>query len=97
MNIYPLEHEMALEVEADPRFGDLGIRESNRYNGRSRRIGGDKGDLLFDGYDVLDGRTVLRAPAFCTAFDDLTEQEVLDYAQEVLDEAFASIGTDCVQ
>ena len=56
MNIYPIEHEMALEVEADPRFGDLTGRETDRYHGRARRIGGDKGDLLFDGYDALDDR-----------------------------------------
>ena len=46
MNIYPIEHEIALEVEADPRFGDLAGRETGRYHGRARRIGGDKGDLL---------------------------------------------------
>ena len=97
MHIYPIGQEIALHIEADPRSGDLGIREADRYNGWSRCIGGDKGDLLFNGYDLFGGKTVLRDPAFRTAFDDLTDQEVLDYAREVLDEAFASIGADCVQ
>ena len=97
MKIYPIAYPMSLNAEADPKSADLGIREVDCYNGWSRRIGGDKGDLLFNGYDVLDGETVLRDPAFCTFFDDLSDQEAFDYAQQVLHEAFASIGTACVQ
>jgi hypothetical protein len=97
MGVYPIECPMTFSAEADPRSSDLGIREVDRYNGWSRRIGGDKGDLLFNGYDVVDGETVLRDPAFCTVFDDLTDQEVLDYAHQVVHEAFAAIGTECVQ
>ena len=49
MKVYSIERPIVLNAEADPRSGDLGIREVGRYNGRSRCIGGDKGDLLFNG------------------------------------------------
>lgn len=96
MKIYRIEHELAIPAEANPRFGIPGIHELDRYSGWNRCTGGDKGDLLFDGYDMIDGRTVLLNPAFRTVFDDLTDQEVFDLACEVLRQAFESVGTDCV-
>lgn len=44
MNGYRIGRDIALSVAADFRAGNLGMRTSNRYNGNSRRIIGDKDD-----------------------------------------------------
>lgn len=76
---------------ANPRAADLDFNEECRF------IGGDKGDLYFDGYEIEDNRTVLYKPRIMTTYDDLTQNEVNEIAQEILDFSFASIGFEAIE
>jgi len=92
---YDIFEKLSIPVEASLKHENLTASE---YNHRGCRIiGGDKGDLHFLGYDVESGETVLRSPILVTAFDDLTEDEVIDYAIEILLTSFESIGAECVE
>lgn len=100
--IHELEAELSVEGEANPRFGDLSTREVDKHHGWGRVIGGDQGDVLFNGYDVEDGRTVLRSPAVLTWLrdeitDEWSEEEWTTFGQEIVDFAYDSIGLECVE
>lgn len=90
---YDITIELSLPEQANPRFSGLSRRERDRGG---RVIGGDKGDLYFSGYYVEDDKTVLLDPELHTGYENLTEDEVNDYAQEVLNESYGSIGIETV-
>jgi hypothetical protein len=96
-----LAEPFVIDHAASPRFGDPSTTEVRRYEnyGHYRCIGGNRGDLYFDGYEVKDGKTILANAAVITFFDnaDITEDELTDLAREIFDEAFASIGIECVE
>lgn len=98
--IYYLQQPFVIDGEAPSRFSTPSITEIHRAEksgrGFNRCIGGDKGDLLFDCYDVDDGQTTLSNPALSTSIEGLTDDEVMDIAREVFDASFASIGWDAV-
>lgn len=85
-----LARNISLEGEAPAKYADLSFSEWNRCDYRT--IGGDKGDLLFEGYIIRDGRTVLYKPKLRTTLEGLLPDEVDEIAQEILDFSFASIG-----
>lgn len=96
--ICSINKELSVDCEANPRFGDLGIHEIDRNHGWGRCIGGDLADLLFRGYDVVDGRTILRDPAIITNvnMEKWTEDDFHSLANSILQESFASVGVDCL-
>lgn len=94
MNRYSVNQELSLPEEANPRFSDLSHKESEAGG---RIIGGDKGDLCFSGYSVENGKTILYDPELLTSFGDLTDDEVNDYANEILMESYQSIGIETVE
>ena len=93
MKTYEIKDSLIIPGTANPRFGDLSMSEIE--NGR--RIGGDHGDIVFYGYVIREGCTVLSMPTLKTAIEDLDSDEVLDTAREILDCAFESIGVECVE
>lgn len=87
---YSINHELSLPAEANPRYRDLAMREE------IRTIGGDKGDLEFQGYTIEDGKTILYLPVLVTTLE-LNEDEAYEIAQTVLLESFESIGVETVE
>ena len=102
-NIYPITMTLSLEGVANPRYSDLDQNELKHSDtdrhGWGRVIGGDLGDLYFDGYDVIGGRTYLRSPAVLSnAIDHTwTEDEIYNLAVDILSNSFSSIGLECVE
>jgi len=97
--IYPINNELSLEGEANNRFSCPSGSELDKYHGFSRCIGGDHGDLLFDGFDVENGKTILSNPHVFSFIDlsDATDDEIHDLAMEILLNSFNSIGLECVE
>lgn len=91
---YPITIELGIPAEANRRFENLSFSEVNKRG--YRVIGGDKGDLHHQGYTVENDRTILYKPVLSTTYDDLTEDEANEIAQEILDFAFNSLGVECV-
>lgn len=89
MNTYKVALE--LDGEADARY------EENDFShvGQKRVIGGDRGDIYFDGFDVEAGKTVLYKPELRTSLE-LTQEEAQDIAIEVLHFAYEAIGFECL-
>ncbi len=100
--IRPLKQPFVIAAQANPRFGRPSMSEVIRaesnpvYHGYNRVIGGDRGDLLFDGYMVFRGDTMLTDPAVWTE-EQLTDDEVTDLARQIFNESFASIGIETVE
>ena len=78
---------------ADKKKQDLSISELD-----GRTIGGDKGDLEFQGYTLCEetNRTILHKPVLYSR-DGLTYDEARQIAQEILDFSFDSIGIETVE
>lgn len=110
--IHTLQDEFVIETAANPRFGDASTTEVTRsetvqhLHGYYRCIGGDQGDLLFNGYSIVGGKTVLCDPAVNAfgmgegRFDngsDWTEDDWMSLARNIFDESFASIGIETVE
>lgn len=95
---YEVKQQLSVEGLANPKKASLSRRESESKAG-ARVIGGDKGDLHFDGFtlDESTGVTVLDKPVFVTTLEGLTDDEVNDYANEVLQFSFDSIGIETVE
>ena len=91
---YPVPVALTLPGEAPERFADL--TTTDRKNGGCRVIGGDYGDLWHCGYTAQDGQTTLYQPDLISPHSDLSEDEVIDTATDILLFAFSSIGWDCI-
>lgn len=91
--------ELSIPVEANDRYAGLSLSEIRSDRG-CRVIGGDKGDLWFDGYEVARGKTIIYKPCvygFSHDFQEWDADEVDDLAEEILLEAFESVGVECVE
>lgn len=87
-----------LPGHANPKHQDLSSTEVRKGH---RVIGGDLGDVLFDGYDLETFDTlpvtVLREPVFRTTIETLTPDEAVEKAQAVIDFSFDSVGLETVE
>lgn len=81
--------------KASKRDENLTMQEIQKRD--CRIIGGNKGDVQHQGYDVDDTGTELRAVVVVTAIEGLTTEEATELAYEVIEEAYASIGAECVE
>lgn len=90
---YPLTDALLFPWKASRREENLGSSDLKRGH---RVIGGDKGDLIFTGYDVTDDGTQLRDPILVSSLQ-LTEEEAHEIAVAIVEEAYASVGTECVE
>lgn len=97
MHRYAITQPLVVGGLADPRSAELSYRERN---GRGCRVlGGDRGDLHFDGYTLDEGAraTALDGPVLVTAFDGLTGDEAFDIASEIIAQAVASVGLEALE
>lgn len=92
MNTYRISSELSIPAEAPANRADLTFTEITRGY---RVIGGDRGDLQFDGYTVGFGRTVLYKPVLVTTLD-LSDEEAAEIAKEILMFSYESIGVESV-
>lgn len=90
---YIISRELSLPVEASRKHTDLTVKESETGG---RTIGGDLGDLNFQGYFVEPGKTVLFKPELLTTLE-LSDDEAYETAREVLFASFESIGAETVE
>jgi hypothetical protein len=95
-NTYPITKPLVLPERANPRFADLTTKESR---GGGRVVGGDRADLYFFGYECRGGSTHLTNPELVTGHDwsAWTAEELHALADQILKEAYASIGIECVE
>jgi len=93
-------NELSIPVEANERFANPSWAEVVRHEKRGgpgvRVIGGDQGDVYFDSFAVEDGKTILSGAVLRTSHEDLDDDEAFAMADDVVCEAFASIGVECV-
>lgn len=96
LHYYQLPQRLALPGHAPKKFAELTSTEVNRGG---RIIGGDQGDIHFMGYVLEDDPeiTVLIDPELRTTHATLSPDEVMEVAEGVLAEAFASIGMECLR
>lgn len=93
MNRYDIG-TLSFDWQADPRYADLSLTEQNRRG--FRVVGGDRGDVRFNGYDVDDKGTHLCGVRLLSSLD-LTADEAREIATEVIEQAYESIGAECVE
>jgi hypothetical protein len=90
--------DFCIDEAADPRFGEPSTKRGHQ-DGFPCCIGGDAGDLLFRGFDVVDGKTWLRDPTVATNLEvanDFSEEEWLDMAREIFKQAYQAIGLTAI-
>lgn len=90
---YPVKN-LSLPVLANPKYQNLSFTESNKHG--HRVIGGDKGDIYFEGYTLEENSTILYKPILQTLLE-LNEDEVEDIANEIVQFSFDSIGIETVE
>ena len=95
--LYRIREDLTIPEAASVRYAELALNELNRHNGWGRCIGGDRGDLFFDGYRVKGNTTILYNPALRTTIVDLSSDEAFEIASEILAASFESIGVECVE
>lgn len=97
-NRYNLEElglpKLSLPVAANPKFASLSFSELNKRG--CRIIGGDLGDLEFNGYTIENGETILDRPVLVTMLD-LDNDEIEDISNGILQFSFESIGIETVE
>lgn len=86
---------LCLQERADPYKADLSIREL-RSKDECRVIGGDKGDIHFEGYVLGDKKTLLFNPKFVTSLN-LSKDDAQRYAEDTLMASYESIGIETVE
>lgn len=91
--VYAPSVAIGIDVEANRRFAELSWREINSQYGY-RVLGGDVGDLCFEGFEVQKGKTELVRPRLFTLIDYYDEDEVNEQAQNILDRAYESVGLE---
>lgn len=84
---------LTLPGEANLRYQDLSYSELKRGY---RIIGGDQGDLHFDGFSIENGSTLLTNPRLSTTLD-LNQDEAWEIAYDILMFSFQSIGLETVE
>jgi hypothetical protein len=94
---YAITEPMVLNGLASPRNAELSYYERNKVG--CRILGGDKGDLHFDGYtlDEEEGTTTLDSPVLVTHFKGVTEDEAFNIATEIVAQAMDSVGMDAIE
>lgn len=89
-----------IDQAADPRQASPSSSELTRMEreGRdyARVIGGDRGDVLFDGFECDGDRTILDSFTLRTTLQDLTEDEMDEIAAEIVNDAVASVGIEAL-
>lgn len=91
---YPITAELSVPVKANKRYEDLSVVELTKRG--YRLIGGDKGDLRFEGYTVHEDRSVLHNPILVTGLA-LTQEDANQIASDILAESFNSIGAETIE
>ncbi len=86
--------KLTLPEQAEPLSADLSLSEVRKSDHRT--IGGDKGDLWFNGYSLENGETVLYEPVLVTSLE-LNPDEAQDFAEEILQASYDSIGIETVE
>jgi hypothetical protein len=84
---------ITVQWSADNRHGDLSRRESAKGY---RALGGDHGDLWFDGFHSDDMATVIYGAVLVTTLQGLTKDDATFEAENILAEAYDSIGAECI-
>jgi hypothetical protein len=56
--------------------------------------GGDRGDLRFQGYIFKEDRIILYKPVLVTCLEDLTEEDVLEIAREIVNISWKSSSNE---
>jgi hypothetical protein len=79
--------------QANKRYESLSYSELKRGY---RLIGGDRGDLRFDGYGVDGEGTELVGVQLVSSLV-LTPEDAQEIAVEIVEQAFESIGAECVE
>lgn len=94
MKQYQVRTVLYLPEQANTRFSDLNRKEAERGY---RTIGGDKGDLRFNGFHIEGESTQLDDAILVTDLNYLTDDEVDDIANEILHASYESIGIETVE
>lgn len=98
-NHFPIARELSIPVEANTRYESLSLTELRHADG-CRIIGGDRGDLRFEGFSVEEGKTILYKPVlvnFANDAADWSEDEQSELAEEILQFAYEGLGAECVE
>lgn len=91
---YTITQPLTLPQQADPKKADLSFSELKKRDFRA--MGGDKGDLEFQGYTIENGTTTLYKPVLVTSLQ-LSPEDAYETAQEVLLNNYQSVGIECVE
>lgn len=93
---YKISNSIVLAELANDRYSALSSNETK--NRGYRVLGGDRGDLCFEGYTVdrSEGTTTLEEVSVRTKIEGLSEDELFDLANEILTEAYCSLGIECI-
>lgn len=92
MNNYKIG-SLSFPWQANSRYSSLSSQELKRGY---RVIGGDRGDIWFDGFGVDDSGTELAGVVLRTSLE-LTPEEQREIAVEIMEQAYDSIGAECVE
>jgi len=87
---YKILRLLVIPEEASSRFADLSVGEE------SRRIGGDRGNLVHMGYVTDGGFTALHKPILVTDLKGLSDDEAFNIADGILMRSYETIGIECV-
>ena len=86
---------------ANPKYARPSTHEvdtSHTRRNHYRVIGGDLGDLYFDGYELGVDHTMLVNPHLVSIWAlESTDSELMQLAEGVLLASFASIGWECLE
>ena len=100
--LYALPEPIIINQRANPKYGDASISEIRRseadpnMRGYYRVIGGDNGDVLFNGYAAEGAKVTLKDPVLRTTLADLDKDEIFEIVQEIVQYARQSIGLEAI-
>lgn len=93
---------IVINQRANPRYadassGEIRLSELRDYmRGYYRVIGGDNGDILFNGYDVEGDTTIIRGAVLRTTLTDLSHDDIMEIVHEIIDLAISSVGLEAI-
>lgn len=91
----PIKRELSIPARASTKYASLSIKEQKKG---WRIIGGERGDLYFDGFSVADKKTVVSNPHLkYFGIDELPEDEAAEIAEAILMFSFEAIGVETVE